>query len=223
MTEETAGLDRFGQLKAEIIEQHRLEPNDPHANTLAALKLARERMVEALAAGRTIDFTAFTRILEMLEKHEPPLVPKVEVSFVQGVVGIYKCRHCGEQNDLPEGEYTPKEKQPREPMITRCATCGTKSEVSSDPYPDPKPGDTEPPNAAPAPPAAQSPPDNVVAITDTQRAWNRQHGYTTAPDGGLGRHNAVRRRNPNPLGNVLVESNPMKEAEKGHPSPECFK
>jgi hypothetical protein len=55
------------------------------------------------------------------------------------------------------------------------------------------------------------------------REWNRQHGYSLAPDGQLGRNNPVRRRDPNPLGNVLAEPNPMHKAEKGHPSPECFK
>jgi hypothetical protein len=75
-----AGLDRFGQLKAEIIATHGVEASDPVVNTLAALRLARERMVESLAAGRHVDFTAFTRVLEMLEKHEPAIVPTRSVS-----------------------------------------------------------------------------------------------------------------------------------------------
>jgi hypothetical protein len=64
---------------------------------------------------------------------------------------------------------------------------------------------------------------NVVPISPTLGEWNRRHAYSVAADGQLCRNNPVWRRDPNPLGNVLAEPNPMHEAEKGHPSPECFK
>jgi len=100
------------------------------------------------------------------------------------------------------------------------------NEFTSEPFPDGNPGTVTPQSdgapSVPAAPAVQSSP-NVVPISPTLREWNRQHGYSVAPDGQLGRNNPVRRRDPNPLGNVLAEPNPMHEAEKGHPSPECFK
>src|SRR5215469_3441268 len=100
MTDDTAGagLDRFGQLKAEIVATHGVEASDPVVNTIAALRLARERMVESLAAGRHVDFTAFTRVLEMLEKHEPAIVPKITVTFVKGTKT--RCPHCHKLAEL---------------------------------------------------------------------------------------------------------------------------
>src|SRR5215469_11385864 len=88
------GLDRFAEIKAKIAEQHGLQPGDQRADMLAGLTLAHERMIEQMAHGRTVDWVAFSRVTELLERHVPPIIPKVQLEFVGPAVTMCpKCEH----------------------------------------------------------------------------------------------------------------------------------
>ena len=39
---------------------------------LAGLLLAQERMIERMAHGQNVDFGAFSRVLELIDKYVPP-------------------------------------------------------------------------------------------------------------------------------------------------------
>ena len=61
------------ELKAEIAKQYNLEPDSQRAKMLAGMFLSHERMIEEKADGRHVDFTAFNRICEMLDRYVPPV------------------------------------------------------------------------------------------------------------------------------------------------------
>jgi hypothetical protein len=78
----TEGLDRFAELKAQIAGTHNLPPDSQRVSMLAALSLAQERMIEGMAAGRHTDYSALAKVIELLDKYVPPIIPKVQISFV---------------------------------------------------------------------------------------------------------------------------------------------
>ena len=101
---DTAGIERFAEIKARVVEAYGIDPKDEQANVVASLVLARERMVEAIAAGETrVDYTAFTRVLELLKEYAPPLVPKVTLSIV-GRSETITCPKCQHEFRTPAGK-----------------------------------------------------------------------------------------------------------------------
>jgi hypothetical protein len=106
MTTDTAGIERFAEIKARVVETYGIDPKDEQANVVASLIIARERMVEAIAAGETrVDFVAFTRVLELLKEYAPPLVPKVTLSIV-GRGETATCPKCQHEFRTPHKERT---------------------------------------------------------------------------------------------------------------------
>lgn len=119
----TEGLDRFAFFKREAQEKYGLAADDTRANMLAGLMLCQERNIELMAAGKHVDFAAFTRCLELIEKYIPVVTPKVTVEFVgedeappdsAAVSGHAKCRRCG---------WSP----PGTDRVERCYMCSWKS------------------------------------------------------------------------------------------------
>ena len=136
------GLDRYAEIKLEVAKLHKLDAGNPHVALLASLKLAHERGVERLADNKLSpgDLTAFAKIVEMLKEHEPPILPNVSVTFVEGVVGVYRCQHCSKENELKPGTYTPA---PKETPLPAPDTANAKpiatSAAATEPKPQPKP------------------------------------------------------------------------------------
>jgi hypothetical protein len=79
---EGGGLDRFAELLAEVAKTYGLEPTSARAKMLAGLFLSHERLIEAMADGRHVDFGAFSKICDMLDKYVPPVVAPVEICIV---------------------------------------------------------------------------------------------------------------------------------------------
>jgi hypothetical protein len=68
-------FDRFDQLKACAARALNMPVDSGRVATLASLQLAHERQIEQLAAGQRVDLTAFARIIELLDKFQPPPPP----------------------------------------------------------------------------------------------------------------------------------------------------
>ena len=153
-----------------------VKPSSESAKDLAVLRLARETITSKLISGRDCDPSALKWLAEELAKFTPPPeIPRVDIAFVEGIVGI--CPVC--KAEIPD--YTP----PPTP---------------APPSPPSSPPPTE--TSSPAPSAPPAPSTNVVPIkraesnaapvSETMRAWNRLQGYSIAPDGRLGKGNSSR-------------------------------
>jgi hypothetical protein len=104
--------DKFERFRAEAAEKLRLPVDNDRVRLLAALKLNHEALLERMIRGDNVSPDHVTTLTEAIEGMLPPEVPsKINIQIVQGVVGIYTCKHCGARNELEEGSYqAPKEK-----------------------------------------------------------------------------------------------------------------
>jgi hypothetical protein len=103
-SDDAAGIERFAEIKARVVSTYGIDPKDEQANVVASLVLARERMVEAIAAGETrVDYTAFTKVLELLKEYAPPIIPKVSLTLI-GPGETVTCPQCKHEFRPPEGK-----------------------------------------------------------------------------------------------------------------------
>jgi hypothetical protein len=112
--------DRFEaleQLQREAAEALNLPPDHERSQTLAALRLAHRLLVERMVAGNTTDANSLLALSDAITKLTPTThIPAIEVKFCSGVTGIFKCQHCGQQNEIDNYEKPPK--PPSRPVTT---------------------------------------------------------------------------------------------------------
>jgi hypothetical protein len=75
-------FDRFDELKRFAAEALNLPIDHPRTETLASIRMAHERQIEALAVGKHVDFSAFTKIIELLDKLTPPAHVKLDIQVI---------------------------------------------------------------------------------------------------------------------------------------------
>ena len=108
MSESQERFELLEKLKAEAAKLLRLPVDHQKVTLLAGLKLEHTRQLELLVGGERINPNELLAVSEAIEKLTPALPPaQIKVEIVDGVVGIYKCQHCGKQNHLEPGTYTP--------------------------------------------------------------------------------------------------------------------
>jgi hypothetical protein len=114
MTE--ARFEALQTLTKEAAELLRLPENSERVVLLASLKLAHQVLTERLVSGGNVEANQLLGITETIGKMVPvsEVLPTVKIEFVEGVVGIYTCKHCGQRNELPDSEYTPP--SPKRPL-----------------------------------------------------------------------------------------------------------
>jgi hypothetical protein len=103
--------ERLLQLREAIAAEYSIPDSDWRIRQLALLMAAQSDAESKLAAGGTIDINqllaqgdAQKALRADLKISEPT---NIRVHVVEGVVGVYNCQHCGQQNRLGEGTYTP--------------------------------------------------------------------------------------------------------------------
>jgi hypothetical protein len=73
------------------------------------LKAARHKWENGQSSGAASDMvTLMEEITKLRTAAGLASGPReIEVTYVRAVTGIYKCKHCGEENELEDGKYTP--------------------------------------------------------------------------------------------------------------------
>jgi hypothetical protein len=105
---------RFEQLSHETARQLRCKLTDPRVEHVAMLKLMRENIQARLLLNEKVDTADVLRLDEALRAYMPVSGSAaanephtIKIAYVEGVTGIYRCLHCGKQNELAEGHYKP--------------------------------------------------------------------------------------------------------------------
>src|SRR6516164_11472539 len=94
-------FERLEQLRKEAAERLRLPLDHDKTQLLAALRLNHETLVEKLVAGSAVNPEQLLALSEAIDKLTPELPPqKITVEFVEGVVGLFTCQHCHQQNRI---------------------------------------------------------------------------------------------------------------------------
>lgn len=144
-------------------------------------------MPAKMAASRRLSFELYTS--RLIEGHNPD--PATLRWFLEE-----------EQRCMPPPEPLRVTVNIVNPSWTKCPCCAhvfdpDSPERTPDPTPPTPPSTPPTETTKPSPPAPSAAPTNVVAlsrqpISDTMRRFNQLHGYSIAPDGGLGRGNPSR-------------------------------
>jgi hypothetical protein len=149
--------DYYKAIREQVARDHQIEPDSDQCEHISTLILVRKNILARSLRNDMLrtDPGDLLQLDAALRQYQPPAkAPAISVNFVQGVVGRYKCSHCGEENHLKDGTYTPAA---RKPFQFRCE-CGRGTEFSADgPFTDG--GDPGKP-IAPAP-VAEATPDGV--------------------------------------------------------------
>jgi hypothetical protein len=126
------------------------------AINLAALKMHRQRLVERLVAGHTVDSAELLRVAEAINGMIPPApveVPKVEIEFCRPL--FEPCRGCGKCQAFI------------------CRACGHEEMVKDDAG--------EPPPEPPSPPSPPAPPPNEALASDSAKPTTVPSGGNVVP------------------------------------------
>jgi hypothetical protein len=147
-----ANVNRYKVVLKEVAADLEIEPGSELCEHVATLRLMRKNILARLLRSDALrtDPDDLLKIDATHKQHQPERkLPQITVQFVEGVVGRYKCAHCGEENRLEAGTYTPAVRP--KPFQFRCE-CGRGTEISTDgPFTDG--GDPGKPIAAPEPAA----------------------------------------------------------------------
>jgi hypothetical protein len=84
-----------------------LSVTDWRVRRYALLMNAHDNLTAQLAAGAGVSIDGLLKLdasMQEIRATIPPEPIKVKIEYVQGVVGLYTCRHCGKRNELPEGD-----------------------------------------------------------------------------------------------------------------------
>jgi len=107
-------FERLEVLRQEAADRLRLPIEHDKTQLLAALRLNHESMVERLVAGHTVNPDQLLALSEAIDKLTPELPPqKIEIEIVSGVVGLFTCQHCHQQNRIENYTEPPKKDYPR--------------------------------------------------------------------------------------------------------------
>ena len=105
----------------------RMPVTDWRVRRYALLMVAHDQITARLANGEGVNVDALLKLdgsMQEIRSSIPVEQHTIKFQYVEGVAGIYRCQHCGKQNDLAEGLYTPSVQpvatlsgveQPREP------------------------------------------------------------------------------------------------------------
>jgi hypothetical protein len=88
------------------------EPSDWNVERLASLRLmlavARHRWSASQTTGTAREMLdVMAEITALLDKVKPAEGLRIELTYVEGVEGRYRCQHCSEWNELAPNTYTP--------------------------------------------------------------------------------------------------------------------
>ena len=113
---------RYAHLLGEVAAELNEKPDTDLVKHVATMRLMREAIQIRLLAGERVDPADILKIDDALKQYVPHRKPPlVELVVVEGVTGIYACKHCGERNNLSEGEYQPiattRSPEPPPPVI----------------------------------------------------------------------------------------------------------
>jgi hypothetical protein len=152
----SSSADRYKAILREVATNLEVEPDSELCAHVATLRMVREGIQARILRDERVAVDDVLALDQALKAYLPERkTPHIQVSFVEGVVGHYKCTKCGEENRLEEGTYTPAERP--KPFQFRCE-CGRGTEISTHgPFTDG--GDPGKP-IAPAP-VAEATPDGV--------------------------------------------------------------
>jgi hypothetical protein len=124
-----ASVNRYKAILSEVATDLEIEADSELCKHVAALRLMRENIQARLLRGERVDPDDLLKIDAALKQYLPERkAPQITVRFVEGVVGKYKCTHCGEENHLEAGTYTPAERP--KPFQFRCE-CGRGTEFTA--------------------------------------------------------------------------------------------
>jgi hypothetical protein len=93
-----------------------LKLDDWRVRQMAVLMVAHDDVEVHVATDGAVDHVEhllkLTDAMAKLRDAVPKQPLKVQFAFVEGCVGIYFCKHCGQQNDLKPNTYTPADSRP---------------------------------------------------------------------------------------------------------------
>lgn len=144
-----ASVNRYKAILKEVAADLEIEADSELCAHVATLRMVREGIQARILRGERVAVDDVLALDQAPKAYLPERkTPHIQVSFVEGVVGHYKCTKCGEENRLEEGTYTPA-KPPAPPFRFRCK-CGAQTEFNaSGPFTDG--GNPGVPVEAPAP------------------------------------------------------------------------
>jgi hypothetical protein len=133
-----AAGDRYAAILKATAEELGIDASSDRCKQIALLRLLRDNMTTAAMLRQRVPIADVRELDAMYKAHIPEVEGlQINVNYVEGVTGIYTCKHCGQRNDLEHGSYTPIPDRP-----------------APAPAPVPEPA-----------PVAAKPADNVVDIT----------------------------------------------------------
>jgi hypothetical protein len=127
-----ANVNRYKVILKEVAADLEIEPGSELCEHVATLRLMRKNILARLLRSDALrtDPDDLLKIDATLKQHLPERkTPTIRITYVEGVVGRYTCTHCGEENKLESGTYTPAERP--KPFRFRCE-CGRGTEISTD-------------------------------------------------------------------------------------------
>jgi hypothetical protein len=161
-------VGRYKAVLKEVAADLKIEADSELCQHVATLRLLREGVQARILRGERVAVDDVLTLDQALKAYLPERkAPRIQVSFVEGVRGIYNCQHCGKENELKEGEYTPPSR-PKAPPQTSDAP------AANAPLPDAAvaPADSAAPAARPMPKA------NKAAALDTRPAPHQTANVT---------------------------------------------
>jgi hypothetical protein len=127
--------EAFEAFKAAAAAKLKLPIDNERVRLLGALQLSHEAMLERMIRGDNVLPDHVKTLTEAIEGMLPPeMPPSIEVKIVEGVVGIYTCKHCSARNELPPGSYQAPSK-PVKPPSTVDVKVADKAAVEALPPP----------------------------------------------------------------------------------------
>ena len=102
--------DGHQALLEKVAAEYGVESDSDKADHIATLIVLRKAIRDRAWAGDPLrtDPDDFVKLAEELRQYQPvSKAPVFELRSVEGVIGIYTCKHCHERNELEQGEYTP--------------------------------------------------------------------------------------------------------------------
>jgi hypothetical protein len=134
-----SAADRYRAVLDEVAGDLQCEPDSELCKHVAMLRMVRDNMTAAAIRGERVAVADVRELDAALKAYLPERETlQITTRFVEGVIGRYKCRACGEENHLSEGEYTPAAPKTFQHHCPQCG-CGTEFNVGA-PFADGDPG-----------------------------------------------------------------------------------
>ena len=143
-----SNVSRYKAILKQVAADLDIAVDSEQCEHVGTLRLARRNILARLLRNDMLrtDPADLQKIDELLRQYQPASkAPQINVRYAEAVTGTYRCTHCGEQNHLESGTYTPAENKPPPQATVHCPHCGKDSrhEISSVPF-DPPAADAKP-------------------------------------------------------------------------------